>query len=253
MTTKDSVAEKDVVELEKFGEYVIDQKIDRRFGSERLLVFKTGFNTYGYQRFHNEELKVEKVISANGILRLGILPVAPLHTPEKVGDHVMLKLLTPLVIDQQSEVHAYLTIPIEIGVMRTHANDTNMVDVFSVGLQYYAIYGTPENGILCRYHQTRVSAEVPKAQVYERAVVRLRFVNHTSKIVTVNRVVFPVSDVNFYFRGSEAYFHDLDMVVSERLGTPFAEIKRHKSSELGWSKTSFKQNFDTMYVMDRGF
>lgn len=250
---KDTVTKKDASEeLDQFGEYVIEQKIDKRFGSDKILVFKTGHNTYGYQRFRNEQLIVEKVIAADRTLKLGILPVAPINTPEKVGDHVMLKLITPLVLDQQTQVHAYLTMPIEIGVVRSHADDVSVVDVFSTGLQYYAIYGTPENGILCRYHLTRISSEMPKTQAYEEAVVKVRFVNHTSKIVTITRMVFPVNGAEFYYRGAEAYHHDLDMIVTEKLGFPLAEIKPTSGSTLT-NKTSFKHHFDNIYVMGRGF
>jgi len=256
MTLKDSVAKKEVSEeFDLFGEFTIEQKLDKRYGDEKLLMFKTGPNMYGYQRFHKEQLTIEKVIASDKTLKLGIFPVAPIHTPEKVGDYVMLKLITPLVLEPQSRVVAYLTMPIEIGVVRSDTGEVNMIDVFSVGLQYYAIYGTPENGLLCRYHLTRISAEMPKAAMYQEAVVKVHFMNNTRKVTTVNRVVFPVAGTNFYVRGTEAYYNDLDMVVSDRLsstvaGVRFSSVKSGASSEWTLSEALLKQQFK--FIMEWG-
>jgi len=254
MTIKDSVTKKEVSEeFDQFGEYTIEQKLDKRFGDEKLLVFKVGSNTYGYQRFHNEQLVAEKVIASDWMLKLGIFPVAPISTPEKVADHVMLKLITPLVLDPQSLVDSYLMMPIEIGVVRSNANDANVIDVFSAGLQYYAIYGTPENGILCRYHLTRISSEMPKTSTYQEAVLKVHFMNHTDKIVTINRVVFPVAGADFYYKGVEAYYNDLVMVVSDKLANLVAEVKLMEGSEWAASKTSLNQEFSDRFVMEWGF
>ena len=211
---------------------------------------------YGYQRFHNEQLRVEKVIASDRTLKLGIFPIAPVHTPEKVADSVMLKLITPLVLDPQSQVVAYLTMPIEIGVVRSDTSEVNIIDVFSVGLQYYAIYGTPENGLLCRYHLTRISSDMPKAALHQEAVLKVHFMNHTRKVITINRIVFLVAGTNFYVRGAEAYYNDLDMVVNDKLsntiaGVRFSSVKSSTSSEWNISETLLKQHFK--FIMEWGF
>jgi len=256
MTVKDSVTKKEVSEeFDAFGEYAVEQKLDKRFADEKLLVFKTGPNMYGYQRFHKDQLMVEKVVAADKILKLGIFPIAPIHTPEKVADYVMLKLITPLVLDPQSKITAYLTMPIEIGVVRSDATEVNTIDVFSVGLQYYAIYGTPENGLLCRYHLTRIASEMPKAAIHQEATVKVHFLNHTHKVVTINRIVFPVVGANFHVRGAEAYYNDLDMVVSERLsstiaGVRFSSVKSGAGNEWMLSEALLKQQFK--FIMEWG-
>lgn len=257
MTIKDSVTKKDVPEeADQFGEYSITQKLDKQFGHEKLLIFKTGSKTYGYQRYHKDHLEVEKVIACEQTLKLGIFPVAPIHTPQKVADHVMLKLVTPLVLDPQAQVDAYLTMPIEIGVIRSSVNEMNIIDAFSVGLQYYAIYGTPENGVLCRYHLTTLSSEMPKATVYQEAVVRVHFINNSHKVITIIRIVFPLVEAHFHCRAAEAYYNDLDMVVSEKLSNLIAGVrlsgpKLRGGSELVPSETLLKQNF--RFIMEWGF
>ncbi len=254
MHIKDGMTKKEVPEeFDQFGEYVIDQKLDKSFGDEKLLVFKAGSNTYGYQRLHSGQLKVEKIIASDRTLKLGIFPIAPIYTPEKVAEYVMLKLTTPLVLDAQSNVDAYLTMPIEIGIVKSNANDVNMIDVFSVGLQYYAIYGTPEDGMLCRYHLTRITPDIPKTAVYQEAVVRAHFVNHAGKTVTINRIVFPAKGADFYYKGAEAYYNDLHMIVSDKLGNTAAEVKFTAGNEWAAVKTSLNRNFDGRYLMEGGF
>ncbi|GEM_PF-531159 len=256
MTLKDSVTKKEVSEeFDMFGDYTIEQKLDKRYGDEKLLMFKTGSNMYGYQRFHKEQLTVEKVIASDKTLKLGIFPVAPIYTPEKVGDYVMLKLITPLVLDPQSKIAAYLTMPIEIGVVRSDVNEVSVIDVFSVGLQYYAIYGTPENGLLCRYHLTRITSEMPKTAIHQEATVKVHFVNHTRKVVTINRIVFPVVGASFHVKGAEAYYSDLDMVVNERLsstiaGVRLSSVKSGANSEWILSEALLKQQFK--FIMEWG-
>ena len=98
MTTKDRSTSEHIGEEFDYGEYTIDQKLDKRFGDEQLVMFKAGQNKYGYQHFHGQELLVEKFIVSDETLTLNVVPIAPIHTPEIIADHVMLKFTTPLVL-----------------------------------------------------------------------------------------------------------------------------------------------------------
>ncbi|MFQ5969727.1 MAG: DUF432 domain-containing protein [Nitrososphaerales archaeon] len=249
----DGVTEKEVAEeLDYYGEYTVERKIEKRFGSNNIVTFKVDHNKYGYQRFENESLVVEKVIASDKPLVLGIFPVAPLNTPAKYGGHILLRVITPLVLDPKSHVDAYLTMPIEIGVVRSSESDVQIIDVFSVGQPKYALYGIPELGIICRYYETRINPEIPKAVPYTEAIVRVHFHNYGEKISTINRIVFPIEGADFYYKKNEAYYNDIEAVVQEKLLQTIIEINVANAQWVG-EKTNLKQKFDGKYVMEWGF
>jgi hypothetical protein len=254
MTVKDQAANENIhEEFDHFGEYKVEQKVDKRFGNETLIMFKAGQNKYGYQRLHGQKLLVEKFIVSEETLSLSIVPVAPLYTPEMIADRVMLKLTAPLVLEPKSYADAYLTMPIEIGVVMSIEENSEVIDAFSVGLQLYAIYGTPEDGILCRYHLTRLSSEPSKLRDYEEALVRVHFLNHTDKIVAINKIVFPVKGVDFYYNHKDAFFRDLHVVVESKLANTVAIVGFTQNYEFNGNKTSLNQEHEDKFVMEWGF
>jgi hypothetical protein len=244
--------EKEMEELDRYGEYTVEQKMEKHFGPNNLVMFKVDHNKYGYQRFENGNLVVEKIIASDMPLVLGIFPVAPLNTPAKYGSHVMLKLITPLVLDPKAHVDAYLIMPIEIGVVRSSENDVQIIDAFSVGQPKYALYGIPELGIICRYYETRINSEIPNVAPYSEAVVRAHFHNYTDKINTINRVVFPIEGADFYYRKNEAYYSDIEAVIREKLLQTVIEVDVSNAEWVG-EKTNLQQKFDGKYVMEWGF
>jgi len=253
MTVKDGTTKNIEEGFDHFGEYTIDKNIDKRFGNDTLIMFKAGQNKYGYQRLHDQQLLVEKFIVSEETLTLGVVPVAPIYTPEMIASHVMLKLTTPLVLEPKSSTDAYLTMPIEIGIVRAMEDHSEVIDAFSVGKQLYAIYGTPEEGLLCRYHLTRLSSEPPKISPYEEAFVRVHFFNYTDKIATVNKIVFPVKGADFYYSDKDAYFSDLEIIIQSKLLSTFAEVDLSEGHEFVGRKASLKQDYEGKFVMEWGF
>ena len=250
--SSDNVTEGEIKEFDQYGEYTIEQKIGKQFGSINLVMFRIDHNKYGYQRFENGNLVVEKVIASDRRLVLGIFPIAPLNIPAKYGSHVMLKLTTPLVIDTKSHVDAYLIMPVEVGVVRTNEGDVQIIDTFSVGQPKYALYGIPEAGLVCRYFETRINSEIPKVTAFSEAVVRAHFHNYTNKISTINRIVFPVEGADFYYRNHEAYYRDIEVVIEGSLLQAVLSINVTDGEWVG-KKTNLKQKFDGKYIMEWGF
>ncbi|MFQ5940800.1 MAG: DUF432 domain-containing protein [Nitrososphaerales archaeon] len=246
------MTEKEVEELDQYGEYTVEQKLEKHFGFNSIVMFKVDHNKYGYQRFEDGNLLVEKVIASDMPLVLGIFPVAPINTPAKYGSHVMLKLITPLVIDPKSHVDAYLTMPIEIGVVRSTSDDVQILDVFSVSQPKYALYGIPELGRICRYYATRINSEIPKASANSEAVVRVHFHNYTNKICTINRIVFPIEGADFYYRKNEAYYNDIEVVVEEQVLHTILNIDVANADWVG-KRTDLKQKFAGKFAMEWGF
>jgi hypothetical protein len=251
--SKDHVKEEAVAErLEAYGEFKIEGKIQKKFDNVDLVMFKLDHNKYSYQRVENENIVTEKIVASDGPLSLGIFPVAPLNLPAKYATHMMLKLASPIVLDPKSHVDAYLTMPIEIAVVRSITDDVHMIDMFSLGKIKYALYGIPENGIICRYHETKISPDIPETAPYKEAALRVHFHNYTGRISTISRLVFPIEGADFYYRKHEAYYSDLQVIVEGSLLQTFLRIDV-SSGEWAASRTNMRQKFDGKYIMTRGF
>ena len=250
--SSDDMTEKVIEESDHYGEYTIEQKVEKHFGPNKLVMFRVDHNKYEYQRFQNGNLVVEKILASDRSLALGIFPIAPINTPSKYGSHSMLKLLTPLVLDPKSHIDAYLTMPIEIGVVRSSETDVQIIDAFSVGQPKYALYGTPELGIICRYYETSIHAEIPKIVPHIEAILRVHYHNYTDKINTVNRIVFPIEGADFYYRKNEAYYNDIELIINHKLMQTVTDIDVVNAEWVG-KRSNLIQKFDGKYVMEWGF
>jgi len=250
--SKDRVKEEEVSEgLETYGEFKIEGKVEKTFDNVDLVMFRVDHNKYGYQRIENENIVIEKILASDGPLLLGIFPVAPLNLPAEYATHMMLKLTSPIVLDPKSHVDAYLTMPIEIAVVRSTTTDVQMVDVFSLGKIKYALYGIPENGIICRYYETKINPEIPKTAPYKEAALRVHFHNYTDKINTISRLVFPIKGADFYYRKHDAYYSDLEAIIESSLLQTFLRIDVSSGKWVA-DRTNMRQKFDGKYLMARG-
>ena len=84
-TNENDFVEKVIEESDHYGEYTIEQKVEKHFGPNKLVMFRVDHNKYEYQRFQNGNLVVEKILASDRSLALGIFPIAPINTPSKYG------------------------------------------------------------------------------------------------------------------------------------------------------------------------
>ena len=96
------------------------------------------------------------------------------------------------IVDQKGQAVVYAKMPIEIGVYYRLAKDEEvLLDAFSLRRQQYALYDSPESGVVCRYVETPVSTDKHeiKAMKYEEAVVRIKMRNEIDNVVKLSRVI----------------------------------------------------------------
>ena len=101
------------------------------------------------------------------------------------------------IVDQKGQAVVYAKMPIWIGVYRQAKDEEVLPDAFSLRRQQYALYDSPESGVVCRYIETPVSTDKHeiKAMKYEEAVVRIKMRNEIDNVVKVRRVIFPMEGV----------------------------------------------------------
>ena len=143
--------------------------------------------------------RVEKYVAYSPDARLLINPVEPVNLPKPLTNYILLELSEPVTVGPSSTVKTYLTFPVEIGVFIISKKTSELLDVFSLVSQKYTLYGTPRDGVICRYWQTKISTEVPEVNPLREGVLKLEISNNSEYWVTIKNLVFNVNGINIYY------------------------------------------------------
>lgn len=229
----------------------VASKIERRFGNNVLVIEKNG-SGYDYRRFTAGECIVRNTIASAGELQMGILPVAPVHVPARYGSNMMLKFSNPVVMQSHSSLDAYFKMPYEIGAVSFDNGSPSVIDAISLGLAKYGLYGNPEDGSVCRSYRTDLYSDVPEPKAHQEAVGRVALRNETDVTQTVNKLVFPVAGVDFYYDQDRIFFKDVEATVKEVAKKTIIETKIADARWRG-NSTEMAQNAESHYTMEWGF
>lgn len=223
-----------------------------------LSIKRVEHGKYVYERYEGEKRAASRFIdtSVSNELHLCIYPVAPVHTPQPANyaRHLLLKFKDPLVMDTKSALECYIKMPVEVGIFEKYDNRVTMIDVLATKLMKYALYGMPDNGVVCRYRESTVYFKMPKAEPFAEAVAHVRLHNYLDRIVTVNMLVIPIEGIDLYYSGSEAMLDTVNAVIRQGVRNEVVDVKVEEVSESGWSKTHVNPAVVTRsYTMELGF
>ncbi len=165
--------------------------------------------------------RVEKIIASADPVLL-IHPIEPVNLPKEVTRFLEI-VFEPLVIEPESETTVYLTFPLEIGVFVAKDDEYQLLDVFSRCLPKYSLYGSPENGVITRYHRSRISDTQPDPDPACEGILKLTIRNISRGWVEVSRVVFECYFMPIYFDRTVAMTGD--MVIFSKM---IAEARLHE-------------------------
>lgn len=125
-------------------------------------------------------------------------PVEPVNLPKEVTRYLEI-VFPPVIIEPESEKTVYLTFPVEIGVFMTVKDDSQLIDVFSMCLPKYSLYGSPENGVITRYHESPVYEHCRNPDPACAGILQLDIRNTSRGWVEVSRAVFESYFMPIYF------------------------------------------------------
>ncbi len=180
---------------------------------------------FRYRRECNKE-RVEKIVASEGPSIL-IHPVEPINLPKEVTR--FLEIVFPTVIIEPESVKTiFLTFPIEIGVFLIAKDDYQLLDVFSQCSSKYSLYGSPENGVITRYHESPVTELCGKPDPACEGVLQLEIKNMSRGWVEVSHAVFESYTMPIYFEDIVAMSGEMvifsKMIAETRiLDHPFRE------------------------------
>jgi len=177
-----------------------------------------------YRRICNGE-EVEKHIYAKEG-NIVICPVEPVNLPkEGTAEHLLVKLIKPIIIEPDVESTFYVTFPVEIGVFLVDKRDVERIDIFTLTKPKYALYGPPESGVICRWWESDVYGEVPEIKRLFEGVLRVDAKNSYREWVEISKIVFRALDMKVFYN-DHAYMHARLNILKKTVGeTSFNERK----------------------------
>jgi hypothetical protein len=175
----------------------------------------------------------EKTVLSSGAEIL-VQPVEPLNLPKRICSHLLIDFASTVMIEPDSDSRVFLTFPVEIGIFITKKKKHDLLDIVSLNNQKYTLYGDPNNGIICRYHQSKIHHEIPEVDPFESGVISLRIVNKGSNWVRVNKAVFKAKGMKIYYNtdlvAMKAKMNILDDEAAETEFYNTALVKEMKKS-----------------------
>lgn len=162
--------------------------------------FKISFKKEGVVKYLREGGgSVEKVVAPSEESYVFVNPVEPINLPKPISDFLLVELSKPVLIAPSASIEAYLTFPIEIGILLVDGRDVEVLDLLSLVRQKYVLYGTPRAGVVCRYWLSDVFPRPPMRDLLREGVLKLRVANKSNNWVTVSNVVLSAEGMNIYY------------------------------------------------------
>lgn len=151
-----------------------------------------------------------------------INPVEPVNLPKEITNFLQVEF-SPMMIEPGASRTVFLKFPVEIGVFVESARDIEVLDVFALGTQKYALYGSPTNGVIARYYESAVYPEIPSVDPFREGVMELSIHNTCREWVEVSRVVFESTDMKIYYGDFVAATATMKLLTKTMAETDFID------------------------------
>lgn len=227
------------------------------FRDQKIVIAGGAGGAYSYKRYSAGTLAAETTIISDkdGVI-VGIFPIAPLLTPKPVAKNVYLKFRPAVIMDQRSDAVVYTKMPIEIGVYRQSDDEELLIDVFSLALQKYALYGSPEAGTVCRFAEadTSTTEDGISAEKYTEATVRIRITNGIDNVIKISKVIVPMDGVVLDHTQDDAWVPGgVDVRLDVAFGKDIVNVRINTKVKRA-DKTSVLKREETLaFMMDAGY
>jgi hypothetical protein len=238
-----------------------DQR-DFAIGNNRIVLDSggAGDSAVFYRRFDNATgllLSECLVASDRETVVIAVFPIPALFAPKQLADKIYLKFKSPVIVDQKGDVVFYTTIPVEIAVYRQSEDEELLLDVFSLQKQKYALYGSPEKGVLCRYKEVEIHTDRDNVKPlrFQEALVRVAIRNGIDNVVKISKLIIPMDGVILDHSNDDCWLTgSIEMNLDQAFGKDVINVQLIGSKVKRLDKTSIACRTDSLnFLMDSGY
>lgn len=245
-------------DFSNFGRYLSKDKLVLNLPNNTITLSRLDKNKFSYTRQGSQNDYVKKIIQTESEnFNIELAPILPIHTPSYKTDFFFLRFIEPLYISQHTTSELLVSFPIEIGIFVIEQNQPGGIDFFSCDPTNarFGLYGSPENGRLCKYTTISLEEKQPANHPFIHAQLKIHLENHLEEGTTVKKLVFPVTDHDLYFHGSNVMMDGLSATIKNRVGVqvidmvqkPLTQLEEWQLASRDTKKTDYK------FSMEHGF
>lgn len=154
-------------------------------------------------KFEDGYMSGEYVVDSRS--KVELLPLPPFYVPNKVADHLMIELETPIMV--RGEMKFWVEGPYE---MELRVNERRIAILTPLKVKH-ALYGDMDAGVVCRYYRSPVYEEPPERPEVAAVLVRAR--SETSG--SLSSLVMHGSALTIFEKDGKYYYEVVDADVKE--------------------------------------
>lgn len=240
-----------------FGKYDLRDGLILNLPNNIITLHNLGDGKFSYIRNSQNET-IKKIIQVTpNTHKIELAPVLPIHVPSYKTDFFFLRFEDPLFIAENSTMETLVSFPIEIGLFLVGQNKPSGFDFFSCdpSNSRFGLYGTPEDGRLCKYATVSLDGKRIVMQPFINAQLKIEIVNELNESAYVGKVVFPVTDHDLYYGDGEVRIDSLRAIIKNRVGLHVTEtVQNPITKPANWNLASRDaEKTDYKFSMERGF
>ena len=256
LTSRDQGSENNLMKLD-YGIHVVKDKLEFQIPNNSISLKRANDDKFFYKRT-GPFGTLEKLISIRtSDLEMEFVPTHPIYTPSYKTDYMFLRLSKPVFVSRNSKTEIFVSIPVEIGLFFTGNKIREYFDVFSCNDDYsrYALYGQPDQGILCKFANVVPEAKVPENLEFVHGRLKVIVNNELDTGVSIGKVVFPIRDHDVYYNKFDSAYDDLEIIIKDRLGVQVVEIvQQDNTGPKKWARSPrTMEKADVKFSMEMGF
>lgn len=238
-----------------FGQYQIDGNANLSMPNNSIILQEIGDGKFSYSRTSND-ITIKKIIQGSlQTAQIEIVPVLPVHVPSYKTDFFFLRFDETLFVESGSTMHLDVCIPIEVGVFVITEGKSSGFDFFSCDPlnSRFGLYGTPEDGKLCKYGLVSANGSTP--QEFTQARFGIEITNELHESASVGKIVFPATDHDLHYHNNDVIMDGLHATIKNRVGLHVIEaVQNPMATPRGWRlATRDTEKTDYKFSMEWGF
>ena len=238
----------------KYGLYTITDSLELTLPQTEIRVERIANNAFSFIRKNFEGEISEKVIpTKSNELKIELAPIRPLNHPARRTNHVFLKFAKDIFLSENSAANVYVHCPIEIGIFLIHNSHKDSLDWITCNPDNsrFGLYGSPDNGTLCKYAEVSMAKDMDDSIPYINGVMKILVENNLSSGQSISKVIFPITDNSIYYSDSKAKIDGIKVTLRKRAVVSIADVKIDPLST-DWKKSPTWEDTTTTTSMEMG-